>query len=320
MGSRRTAYVLLLGMAVCFGGTWPAGKLAVEELEPFTVAAARFLLASVILALWAAHRGSLRLPTRSDLPLVLAMGATAVAGYNVLFLYGLELAPATDGAIIVPGLAPVFAVLIGWVALGERSSGRAILGLGLALAGLVVVVDPSGPVDRDRLAGAALFVAGAVCWGIYSHVGKPATERFGAVTATFYATAAGTLMLIPFSVAEQGWRGLGDVGLDGWLPVAYLGIFGTVLAFVFFYEGVRRIGSSPALSFALLVPVFGVLSSVAILGEELRVTTVVGGAAVIAGLWLIQRPHEPEAVSKRRRRGTTRQCDSGAAHASIPGR
>jgi drug/metabolite transporter (DMT)-like permease len=300
MSSRRTAYLLLLGMAVCFGGTWPAGKLAVEELEPFTVAASRFLLASLILGVWVYRRGELRLPARSDLPLVLAMGATAVAGYNVLFLYGLELAPATDGAIIVPGLAPVFAVLIGWLALGERSSGRATIGLLLAFAGLVVVVDPSGPLDRDRLAGAMLFVAGAICWGIYSHIGKPATERFGAVTATFYATAAGALMLLPFSVAERGWRGLGDAGLDAWLPITYLGVFGTVAAFVLLYEGVRRIGPSPALSFALLVPVFGVLSSVAILGEELRVSTIVGGTAVIAGLWLIQRPPEAKEIATRR--------------------
>jgi drug/metabolite transporter (DMT)-like permease len=300
MGSRRTAYLLLLGMAVCFGGTWPAGKLAVEELQPFTVAAVRFLLATAILAVWVARRRSLRLPARSDLPLVLAMGATAVAGYNVLFLYGLELAPATDGAIIVPGLAPVFGVLIGWLVLGERSSTRAILGLGVAFVGLVVVVNPSGSLDRDRLAGAALFVAGALCWGIYSHIGKPATERFGAVTATFYATAAGTVMLIPFSLAEKGWRGVGDAGPDAWLPIAYLGIFGTVAAFVLLYEGVRRIGSSPALAFALLVPVFGVLSSVAILGEELRLSTVIGGAAVIAGLWLIQRPGPAPDTAPRR--------------------
>jgi drug/metabolite transporter (DMT)-like permease len=300
MSPRRTAYLLLLGMAVCFGGTWPAGKLAVEELQPFTVAASRFLLATAILAVWVARRGALRLPARSDLPLVLAMGATAVAGYNVLFLYGLELAPATDGAIIVPGLAPAFAVLIGWLVLGERSSGRAIVGLGLAFIGLVVVVDPSGSLDRDRLAGAALFVAGALCWGIYSHIGKPATERFGAVTATFYATAAGTLMLIPFSLAEKGWRGLGDAGLDAWLPIAYLGIFGTVAAFVLLYEGVQRIGSSPALAFALLVPVFGVLSSVAILGEDLRLSTAVGGAVVIAGLWLIQRPGPARETAPRR--------------------
>jgi drug/metabolite transporter (DMT)-like permease len=290
MSSARPAYVFLFAMAVCFGGTWPAGKLAVEELEPFTVAASRFVLASVLLGVWAARRGSLRFPALSDLPIVLAMGATAVAGYNVLFLYGLELAPATDGAIIVPGFAPVFAVLVGWVALGERSSRRAILGLVVALSGLVAVVDPSGTIDSDRVAGAAIFMAGALCWGIYSHIGKPATARFGAVTATFYATAAGALMLIPFSLAERGWRDLSDTGADAWLPIAYLAVFGTVLAFVFFYEGIRRIGPSPAASFALLIPIFGVLSSVVILGEELGPNTVVGAVAVIAGLWLIQRP------------------------------
>ena len=169
MSSARPAYVFLLAMAICFGGTWPAGKLAVEELEPFTVAAARFVLAAVLLGVWAARRGSLRLPALSDLPIVLAMGATAVAGYNVLFLYGLELAPATDGAIIVPGFAPVFAVLVGWVALGERSSRRALLGLVVALGGLVAVVDPSSTVDSDRVAGAAIFMAGAVLGDLLAH-------------------------------------------------------------------------------------------------------------------------------------------------------
>jgi drug/metabolite transporter (DMT)-like permease len=80
------------------------------------------------------------------------MGATAVAGYNVFFLYGLELAPASDGAIIVPGFAPVFTVLLGWAVLGERVSRAAVAGFVLAFAGLVFVVDPGGPLEGDRLA------------------------------------------------------------------------------------------------------------------------------------------------------------------------
>ena len=97
MSERRTAYLLLLAMAVCFGGTWPAGKLAVEDVTPFTVAATRFTLATLLLAVWAAHRGGVVRPGRRDIPLVLALGATAVAGYNALFLYGLELAPPRTG-------------------------------------------------------------------------------------------------------------------------------------------------------------------------------------------------------------------------------
>jgi len=288
MGSVRTAYLLLFAMAVCWGGTWPAGKLAVEEVSPFTTATVRFLLSTVLLALWARSRGPLVWPSRGDVPLLLAMGATAVAGYNILFLYGLELAPATDGAIIVPGLAPVFTALLAWPFLGERIGRNVVLGLALAFGGLIVVVDPSGPIDRDRLLGAALFVGGAVCWAIYSVIGKSATTRFGAVTATLYGTATGTLMLIPLSLAERGWNDLAAAQLDAWAPMVYLALFGTVLGFVFFYEGVIRIGASRATAFALLVPVFGVLSAVLILGEELGPETAVGGAAILGGLWLVQ--------------------------------
>jgi drug/metabolite transporter (DMT)-like permease len=295
MASARTAYLCLLGMAVCFGGTWPAGKLAVEEVPPFTVAAVRFSIATALLALWAgARHGPIRAPGRANLPLVLAMGATAVAGYNVFFLYGLELAPASDGAIIVPGFAPVFTVLLGWAVLRERVSRSAVAGLVLAFAGLVFVVDPGGPLESDRLAGAALFLAGAFCWAIYLLIGRPAVARFGAVTSTLYATATGTAMLIPFSLAEQGWNDLQDAGADGWLPILYLAVFGTVLAFVLFYEGVSRIGPARASAFAMLVPIFGVLGSVLLLGEELAVSLAIGGTAIIAGLWLIQRPPRTE--------------------------
>lgn len=287
----RTAYLLLLAMAVCFGGTWPAGKLAVEEAGPFTVAAVRFLIATALLAIWAGWRhGPIRWPGWSNLPLVLALGATSVAGYNVLFLYGLELAPATDGAIIVPGLVPVFTVLLGWAFFRERVSQAAVAGLVLAFAGLLVVVKPGGEVESDRIGGATLFVAGAFCWAVYLLIGRPAIERFGAVTSTLYATATGTLMLVPFSLAERGWRDLEDAGADGWLPIVYLAVFGTVLAFVLFYEGVRRIGAARAAAFAMLVPIFGVLSSVVLLDEALGLNLVLGGAAIVAGVWLIQRP------------------------------
>jgi drug/metabolite transporter (DMT)-like permease len=290
MGERRTAYLLLLAMAVCFGGTWPAGKLAVDDVSPFTVAATRFTIATLLLALWAVRRGGLVRPSRRDLPLVLALGATAVAGYNALFLYGLELAPASDGAIIVPGLAPVFTVLIAWPVLGERIGRRGVAGLVLAFAGLVAVIGPTGGIDGDRLLGALLFVAGAACWGVYSVLGKFATARFGAVRATLYATTTGALLLLPFAIAESGWSKLAAASGSAWASILYLAVFGTVLAFVLFYEGISRIGASRATAFALLIPIFGVLGSVLILDESIGAGTFVGGVAILAGLWLVQQP------------------------------
>ena len=168
-------------------------------------------------------------------------------------------------------------MLIAWPVLGERIGGRGLAGLLLAFAGVAAVIQPSGGVDRDRIIGALLFVAGAACWGIYSVLGKSATARFGAVTATLYATATGALMLLPFSIAESGWSKLADGDAAAWASIAYLAVFGTVLAFVLFYEGVSRIGASRATAFALLVPIFGVLGSVLVLGESIGAGTIVGG-------------------------------------------
>ena len=287
--SDRAAYLMLTGMALCFGGTWVAGAVAVDAAPAFTVAAVRFGVASVLLYAWARLSGRALSPlTRRDWPMIAGLGLTAVAGYNWLFLTGLTLAPASDGAIIVPGLAPVFTAVLAGVLLRERLGVRGLIGLAVAAIGLYLVVSPSGATDQQRLLGDALFVAGAALWGVYSVLARIASRRFNAVSTTLYSTALGTLVLIPPAVLEGGAGRLAAAPPEALAGMAYLALFGTVGAFVLFNLGVARIGAARASAFALLVPVVGVLSSVWLLGETLGPLTLVGGAVVIVGLWLIE--------------------------------
>lgn len=298
--NRQTAYVLLTLTAISFGGTWVAGKVAVESIPPVTLATVRFALASVMLWVWARSKGATGRRFRlGDIPLALGMGLTAVAGYNMLFLNGLKLAPASDGAIIVPGLAPVLTAVLAVPLLGERIGRWGVAGMITALAGLLLVMNPGREQSSSRLLGDLLFFAGAGCWAIYSIIGKTATARFDPVNATLYGTVTGTLVLLPFAIAEHGWVTLGSAPLVAWSGTLYLSIFGTVLAFVFFYEGLKRIGAARATAFAFLVPVFGVVSSVILLGEHLAAATVIGGALVLLGLWLVQREPPAEAALSR---------------------
>ncbi len=289
MAERKTAYAtLVLGM-VAFGGTWPAGKVAADHIAPATVATARFACAAALLWLWARISGRpVRLPARGDLGLIAALGFTVVFAYNLFFLYGLRHAPAADGSVLVPGLIPLVTTLLTWRFFGERPSRRAGLGLAVALAGLVVVADPAGGIDSGRLAGDALFLGASCSWAVYTLAGRSATARFGSVSANVYATSAGALMLLPLSFFGGGWSGAARAPASAWGGVAYLAVGGTVLGFVAFYEGVRLIGAARASSFALLVPIFGVVSSVLVLGEGLRATLVAGGVVVLAGLWIAE--------------------------------
>ena len=296
--ARHGAYVSLVGMAVCFGGTWPAGKIAAEHVAPATVATARFAVACALLLVWARLSGRhIQLPTRRDLPLVVAMGLTAVALYNLCFLYGLRLAPASDGAIIVPGLIPVLTALLVWRLIGDRPGRSTALGFALALAGLVIVVDPVGGIDVRRLVGDGVLTGAALCWASYTMAARRASARFDSVTANVYLTGTGALLLLPLSFFGGGWGRLAAAPGAAWTATAYLAVVGTVLGFVLFSEGVRVVGVSSTSAFTLLVPVFGVIASVVVLGEPLRATLAIGGALVIAGLWFL---HHPAASGVRR--------------------
>ncbi len=289
VSSDRAAYAMLIGMAICFGGTWVAGAVAVDAAPPFAIAAIRFGLGSILLIAWARLSGRRLAPiTRADVPVIVGLGLTAIAGYNWLFLTGLTLAPASDGAIIVPGLAPVFTALLAGAILGERLGFRGFAGLAIAAIGLYLVVDPAGGTSADRLLGDGLFIGGAALWATYNVIARVASRRFDAVSTTLYGTAFGTLVLVPLAILEGG---LGDVvaaPMGALAGIGYLAVFGTVGAFVLLNLGVARIGAARASAFALLVPVVGVLSSVWLLGETIGPLTILGGAIVLVGLWLIE--------------------------------
>lgn len=299
--ARRRAYLALLGMAVLFGGTWPAGKVAAHYVAPATAATARFAMACLLLCLIAWSRGRPpRLPARRDVPIVLAMGLTVVALYNLCFLYGMRMTPASDGSIIVPGMMPVLAILLAWRLHGQQLGREVALGLVLALVGLVLVVDPVGVLDIHRLIGDLILLGAAASWASYTLIARRASHRFDSISANIYLAGSGTLMLLPFSFLGGGWGRLAHAPTSAWTSIAYLAVGGTVLGFVLFSEGVRLVGIRPTAAFTLLVPVFGVLSAVLVLGEHLRPLLVVGGTLVIAGLWLVQREETTSAEPEER--------------------
>jgi drug/metabolite transporter (DMT)-like permease len=297
----RAAYLMLIGMALCFGGTWVAGAVAVDAAPPFTIAAVRFGVASVLLYAWArlTNRPLSRIERR-DWPIIGGLGLTAIAGYNWLFLTGLTLAPASDGAIIVPGLAPVFTAVIAGAVIHERLGVRGFIGLAVAAFGLFLVVNPTGGTTEHRLLGDLLFIAGAALWGVYSVIARVASKRFNAVSASLYGTAFGTVVLVPAALLEGGASSIAIAPVEALIGIAYLTVFGTVLAFVLLNLGVARIGAARASAFALLVPIVGVLSSVALLDEHLGPLTLVGGIVVLIGLWLIEHRGERRPVQPTR--------------------
>ena len=286
-------YLKLVVTTFFWGGTFVAGKWAVREAPPFFVAFLRFSIASLVL--WAlvarrCRRGHERIPVPvggAQWAELLSLGLTGVFLYNFVFLTGLSWTTATNGSLIVAFNPLLTAVLSAWW-LKERVRPVQTGGLLLALLGVGVVVTRGSISVVRRLSfnpGDLLMLGAPLAWALYTIVGKKVLSRLSPLAATAYASLFGTLLLLPAAALEGSLRsGFHRLTMWGWISVLQLALLGTVVGFVWWYEGVAELGAARAASFVNLVPVFGVLLSALLLSETMRFPQFLGGGLVILGV------------------------------------
>lgn len=286
VGTTR-AYVQLLITITIWGGYFVVAKKAVGEASPLALAAGRYLIGGTVLALVAARMGPWPRPTRRELFVLATMGVTSVFGFNILAFMGLELAPASDAALIMPTMPILFTMPLAVWLLGERLGRWQFAGLGLLLLGEFLVFRRalfSEDIGGDRLAGIGLFVATAFLWAVYTIGTRLLGGRIGPVHATLYSVAIGLALLIPvgaWPLAEAVTEGPSP-GL--WGAVLYLGVLQTVLGLVWWFEGVQTIGASRAAVLNTLVPVVALLLAALFLDEIPGLERTIGAGMVVFGV------------------------------------
>ncbi len=284
-------YLKLALMAVFWSGVFPAINILLRSMDVFTSVFLRFWWAAVLLLVllrWREHR----LPRLSprEAVLVAALGLTGISLYNSLFTAGLALVEASRAALIVP-TNPAFTVVFAAIFLKERLGGTRAVGVALSVAGAIWVLSRG---DLRLLAtfelgpGEILLIVCVFLWSAYTLLGRLALFSLSPLALTAYVTLAGSLpMAIPAWFEHES---LARVTWQSWAALAYLVVFGTVLPFLWFYEGVKTLGAARASQFINLVPPLAVAESVLILGEPFTPALLVGVVMVMAGLYLTNRP------------------------------
>jgi len=139
-----------------------------------------------------------------------------------------------------------------------------------------------------------------LCWALYSILGKMVLARFTPLAATAYAALSGAALLVPAALWEHAVHGgpLPGFSVMGWVAILQLALLGTVVGFVWWYQGVKLIGTARAAAFVNLVPVFGTLLAALLLDERLIAAQVWGGCLVIVGVyWGSRQPPVPAAAA-----------------------
>lgn len=289
-------YVKLWLTALFWGGAFVAGRHVSQRLAPCTIAFVRFGLASVLLLMLTRWREG-RWPrlNAAQLGMVVVLGLTGVFAYNAMFFKGLSLIEAGRASLIIATI-PVFIALTSALFFGERLGAVRILGILLSMTGAAIVVSRGriGPETIRHLGWGEVLLFGCVLsWVAYSLLGKSLMRTLSPLVTVAYSVVVGTVGLFLCAWFEGIGANLVRATVVDWIAIVYMAVFATVVGFVWFYEGVDRIGATRAGLFINLVPICAVLLAFLLLGEPLTVSLAAGAALVLSGVYLTNRVPAP---------------------------
>jgi drug/metabolite transporter, DME family len=242
-------YVFVLLAAVLWGVLGPVSRVALRDgVDPLEIAFWRAAIAGACYGVHAMAIGRTRVEGR-DLPAVVGFGIVGVA----IFYSAYQLAVQTGGAALASVLlytAPVWVAIFSALFLRERMTGRKLLAVTLAIAGVAGIAVAGGGAGGVRLSAAALFWGLLSGWtyALYYLFGKRYFDRYHTATLFFHALPIGALALLPF-VRFSPKTGA------AWMAIVFLAVVPTYTSYLLYSAGLRRIEATQAATVATLEPV-----------------------------------------------------------------
>ena len=283
-----SVYVKLALVAVAWGGTFIAGR-SLAGVAPMFSACLRFVLASAALSLFLllSGKGFRRVNVRQAIVVTL-LGFCGIFSYSFFFFSGLQYISASRAALIV-ALNPAVMTLIAYLFYRERVTALKVLGIVLCFCGVALVVgggEAQGAAGARGWLGEALIGGCVLSWSAYSVFCKTVVRQLGPLHTVTYSIYAGTVMLVGYAAAtgvlrmDAVWR----FSMAEITSLFYLGVIGSAVAYIWYYEGIKQIGVARASVFIALNPLSAVLFGAAMLGEQLTLATLLGAVLIIGGI------------------------------------
>jgi drug/metabolite transporter (DMT)-like permease len=296
-------------------GIWSANfvvaKAAVDAIGPLTFTSARYVVAVITLFLLVRWRpGAVRPPARTAFVLM-GLGMLGFGGYQILWTVGLTQITAGDSALIIAASPVLTALLAGAIGM-DRLTPPKLLGAMVAFAGVTGVVAAGHEVSFGAsLVGDLLTLGAAVLWAVYTVSATRMLRSVHPLQATAWAVLGGTVVLVPFGIAEVASNPALTVTLPVIVAILYSGGLAAAVANVFVFNAIRLVGPTRVTVTQLLVPAGAVVLGAIFLSEPVGIAQIAGGAVIVLGVWLTRRPAVlPDRVRARvanRRRGTPRR-------------
>ena len=296
----NNAYLLLILAPLLWGGNAVAGRLATADWQPFTVTSARWLCAAIMLFPFAIG------PLKRDWPVVkknlwilFLLGGVGMAGFNLLMYLALNYTSAVNVSIEQAAM-PVLIMLANFIVFSQRVRWLQIVGVVLTLFGVLLTATAGAPwtfFSGGMNLGDGLMLIACVFYAAYTFGlrWKPPVHW---MSFMFVIAVSAFLVTIPFSLWELSQGEFVMPRLQGWLVLVYIFIFPTVVSQLCYARGVELLGSNRAGLFLNLVPVFGSMLAVLLIGEAFEWYHLAGLLLVLFGIGLAEKAADKTVAAK----------------------
>jgi len=290
--NRWLPYIKVTFSVIVWGASFIATKVALREVSPVTVVWLRFGIGVLILGLANLQRGQLRLPNLKDAGYFALLGFIGITFHQWLQSTGLVTAQASTTAWIV-ATTPIFMAILGWSVLREKLERNQIFGIALAAMGVLLVVSKGNlgslAIGQFGAPGDILILVSAANWAVFSALSRRGLGKHPAGWMLLYVMGFGWLFISALLFAGPGLSEIGQLRLDGWLGIAFLGVACSGLAYIFWYDGLQAVQASQIGAFLYLEPLVAVVVAAMILGEPVLLVSLIGGGTILLGVWLVNR-------------------------------
>jgi drug/metabolite transporter (DMT)-like permease len=281
-------WIALGVLYVVWGSTYLAIAVVVKEQPPVAAAALRFLAAGLVMTAIAAvvDRGHPR-PTRRQIADYSLVGVLLLAFGNAFVMWAEQRIPSGIAALVV-ATVPLWLILLdGLRAGGERWTARGWVGTAIGLLGVALIARPEGSVSAGHWWAIGALQVATVAWTIGSLYAQGLPKRLPLFSAAAVEMVAGGLaMLVQSWMFGEDWSGFAAASARSWWALAYLTVFGSLIAFTSYAYCLNELPASTVGTYAYVNPVVAVLLGHLVLREPLSPSLLVGALLIVAAVAL----------------------------------
>ena len=290
------AVAALLAVQLLFGSLPVTAKLTLVEIPAIALVGMRVGIAAAILVIFQLYRKRFWLKERSDYWRFGVLGFFGVVLNQLFSLVGISLTTASNASLLIVTI-PIFTLIIGFLIGAEKITVAKLIGIGLALAGAVILIDPRNTSFSSRTTlGDAMIILNSLVFSVYVVSSKEIVMRNGAFRSMMWVFIFSAFVCVPLAAYSMSSVDAGSVSPAIWLLVAYISIFATAAPYILNAYAIARVSPAMVAVFIYLQPLIGFLLAVIFLGETLSLKFLVSTTCIFTGVFLVSRRRSPDAI------------------------